>query len=260
VRIASLTASGTFGGVLAAETRSELLKAMRLPVFIIPTLVFPALFYVLFGIVLGGGAPGGITMPSYMLATYGTFGVVGAALFGMGVGVAAERGQGWLTLKSATPMPPLAYFGAKVLMSMILGLLIFALLSVLAVIMGGVRLPASSWGAMALVLTLGTVPFCALGCALGYMTGPNSAPAIANMIYLPMSLLSGLWIPLEFMPAVVRGIAPFMPPYHIARLALGSIGMETRVTFHVTALAACTVLFLGAAVLAYRRDDGRTWG
>lgn len=253
---------GSFAGVLVAETRSELLKAIRLPAFIVPTITFPAMFYALFGVMLNGGAlVAGVTMPAYLLASYGTFGVVGAALFGMGIGVASERGQGWLTLKRSTPMPPLAYFLAKAIMSMIVGALIAGLLALLGVTLGDVRLSAASWVLLFVTLTVGAIPFCAFGCALGYLSGPSSAPMLANLIYLPMSLASGLWIPLEFMPDVMRTIAPFMPPYHLARLALGPIrGDATAPVLHIAALAGFTALFLAAAVLAYRRDDGRTWG
>lgn len=257
-----LHASGTLPAVLLAETRSEILKALRVPAFLVPTLVFPAMFYVLFALVLNGGAVIGSTgMPAYMLATYGTFGVVGAALFGMGIGVAAERGQGWLTLKRATPMPPIAYFLAKAVMSMIVGALIMALLTVLAVSFGGVRMSAAAWIMLFVVLTAGAIPFCAFGCALGYASGPNSAPMLANLIYLPMSLLSGLWLPIEIMPGFLRAVAPFMPPYHLAQLALAPVRDSWQgAPLHVAALTGFTVLFLAAAVLAYRRDDGRTWG
>ncbi|MGH7505161.1 MAG: ABC transporter permease, partial [Longimicrobiales bacterium] len=44
-----LLAPGRFGTILLAESRSELLKAMRLPAFLVPMLVFPAMFYALFG-------------------------------------------------------------------------------------------------------------------------------------------------------------------------------------------------------------------
>jgi ABC-2 type transport system permease protein len=257
----AVLAPGRFPAILLAETRSELRKAIRVPAFVLPVVLFPAMFYALFGLMIGGAVPAtGLGMSSYLLASYGTFGVVGAALFGMGVGVAAERGQGWLTLKRATPMPPLAYFAAKVLMSMAFGAAIAVLLAILGVALGGVQLTAASWVVLGLVLTLGAIPFCALGCTLGYLTGPSSAPPIANLIYLPMSLASGLWIPIEFMPDFLQRIAPFLPPYHMARLALGAIGMPADVLVHVAALIAFTILFLGAAVLAYRRDDGRTWG
>jgi ABC-2 type transport system permease protein len=84
---------------------------------------------------------------------------------------------------------------------------------------------------------------------------------IANLIYLPLSLASGLWIPIEFMPSFIQRIAPFMPPYHVARLAVGAIGGDGGSTLtHIGALVIFTALFLAAAVFAYRRDDGRTWG
>jgi len=256
-----LLAPGRFATILITETRSELLKAIRLPAFVVPILVFPAMFYALFGLMLAGSTPvAGLTMPAYLLASYGTFGVVGAALFGMGVGVAAERGQGWLTLKRATPMPPLAYFLAKAVMSMGIGALIAGLLAVLGIAFGGVRLPLPTWVLLLTVLTLGAAPFCALGCALGYLSGPSSAPVIANLIYLPMALASGLWIPIEFLPGFLQQIAPLLPPYHLARLALGAIGGASNAWVHTAALAGFTALFLAIAVFAYRRDDDRTWG
>jgi ABC-2 type transport system permease protein len=255
-----ILATGRFTAVVLAETRAEVLKAVRLPAFILPVLLFPAMFYVLFGLVMGGSV-GPTAMPAYLLGSYGAFGVIGAALFGMGVSVAAERGQGWLTLKRATPMPPLAYFTAKVIMSILVGACIMLVLGGLAGVFGDVRLPVHSWVLLFGTLSLGAVPFCALGCVLGYSSGPTSAPAIANLIYLPMSFASGLWIPIQFLPELMQRIAPALPPYHLAALAHGVITGDTAgAGVHIVALAGFTTLFLGAAVFAYRRDDDRTWG
>src|SRR5688500_3022950 len=98
----------TMTRVYALEAKYELLKVARMPGFAIPSIAFPVMFYSLFGLVFGGRGLGGINMATYLVATYGAFGVIGAALFGFGVGVAVERGQGWLVLKRASPMPPLA--------------------------------------------------------------------------------------------------------------------------------------------------------
>jgi ABC-2 type transport system permease protein len=253
--------SGTFAAALAAETRGEVLKTVRMPVFIIPVLAFPAVFYGLFGILISTGPAQGGAMAAYLLASYGTFGVIGAALFGLGVGVATERGQGWLLLKRATPMPPLAYFAAKAIMSMLIGGSVIALLAAMATIWGGVRLPPISWVLLSVTLLAGAVPFCAMGCMIGFAAGPNSAPMVANLIYLPMSLASGLWLPIEALPDVMQRFAVVLPPYHLAQLALGIVrGVPVNVMLHATTLAAFTVVFLAAAVFGWRRDDGRTWG
>jgi ABC-2 type transport system permease protein len=56
-------------------------------------------------------------------------------------------------------------------------------------------------------LVAGSLPFSAMGLALGYFTGPNSAPSTINLIYLPMSFCSGLWVPFMFLPKMVQQIA-----------------------------------------------------
>lgn len=247
----------------ALEAKYELLKQLRMPAYAIPSVTFPVMFYLLFGVLFGGGRPAGsTTLATYLLATYGAFGVIGCALFGFGVGVAVERGQGWMTLKRATPMPPLAYFTAKLAMATIFGAVIVLLLSVVGVTMGGVRLPVDAWVRLVVTLTLGTIPFSAMGLALGYATGPNSAPAIVNLLYLPLSFASGLWIPIEALPAVVKSAAPWLPPYHLAQLALAAVGagQGAPAISHVLALAGFTLVGLAFASIGYRRDEDTTWG
>ena len=64
-----------------------------MPGYAVPSIAFPAMFYLLFGVMFGRGTVGGISMATYLIATYGAFGVIGASLFGFGVGVAVERGR-----------------------------------------------------------------------------------------------------------------------------------------------------------------------
>jgi ABC-2 type transport system permease protein len=248
--------------ILVMETRTEFVKLVRLPAFVIPSLALPLLFYVFFGLALGGQrSASGTSIATYMLATYGTFGVVGAALFGLGIGVATERGQGWLLVKRASPMPPFAYFAAKVAMAMLFASVVALLLFAAGAIFGHVRLAGAQWLTLFVSLVLGAVPFCAFGCAIGAIAGPNSAPATVNLVYLPMAFASGLWLPFEMLPPVVRAIGPAMPPFHLARLALHAIGSDSSSPLmHVAALTGFSVAFLGIAIAAFRRDEGKAYG
>jgi ABC-2 type transport system permease protein len=245
------------------EARTELLKVLRLPAFAIPTIAFPPLFYILFALSFGGrDAAPGTSMATYMIATYGAFGVMGAALFSFGIGVAMERGQGWMLAKRATPMPVSAYFAAKMAVSVVFGALIVAILFALGAGFGGVRLSAASWLGLAATLVVGALPFCAFGLFLGYLAGPNSAVPIVNLIYLPVSFASGLWIPVQFLPRFFRELAPWLPPYHYAQLVLKAIGADAGrpAAVHVGALVLFAAICLAGAALLYRRDEGRTWG
>lgn len=244
------------------EIKYEFLKALRLPAYSLPTLLFPVFFYLFFGVMFGAKQTGPVSMAAYLVATYGTFGVIGAALFGFGVSVAVERGQGWLEVKRTTPMPIAAYFVAKLAMAMIFSAIIVVLLFVMATTVGGVTMPALTMVKLFAVLVLGSITFCAFGLALGFLAGPNSAAPIVNLIYLPMAFLSGLWVPIVFLPKAIQETALWLPPYHFSQLALRTIGASRGepVALHVGAMVVATLLFGAIAYLGYRRDEGKLYG
>src|ERR1700689_1185560 len=245
------------------EAKYEFLKNLRLRMYTASVLSFPIIFYVLYGLVLYpqqslAGAP----VPAYLSATYGTIGVMGASLFGTAAGLASDRGLGWLQVKRASPMPPFAYFAAKIITSMIFSTIIVLALFALGITFGHVRMPVADFARVLGTLALGSLPFSAMGLALGYFTGPNSAPATINLIYLPLSFCSGLWVPYMFLPKVVRQIALALPPYHLSQLALGVVGAgrhESTAT-HWEVLLAFTLICFGVARIGFQRDKGKLYG
>lgn len=249
--------------IYSLEAKYEFLKLARLPGFVIPTLAFPLMFYLLFGVAMGGRAAGPVNLASYLLPTYGSFGVMGIALFGFGVGLAVERGQGWLLFKRATPMPPLAYFTSKLAMVLVFGMVQTAALFTLGATLGKVDLPAATWAALAGVLITGAIPFGAFGLAIGSWAGPNTAPAVVNVLYLPLAFASGMWIPIQALPGIFQTLAPWLPTYHFAQLALGVMSADQgRFSWLASAaiLAFFTVVSLLVARAGYRRDEGKTFG
>ncbi len=253
--------SQTFN-LLLKEIKYEFLKNLRLRMYSVSVVFFPVMFYILFGLVLGRQGASKIDTASYLMATYGTFGVMGAALFGTAAGLAAERGLGWLQVKRASPMPPSAYFAAKVIMSMIFSSEVVLLLMLLGVVFGGVHMSVVDAAKLLSVLVIGSLPFCAMGLALGYFVGPNSAPPTINMIYLPMSFCSGLWVPLMFLPKFMRQVAEFLPSYHLSQLALGIVGAGRggSTWVHWEVLIGFTLICLGIARIGFQRDEGKMYG
>ena len=249
--------------VYAKEAKYELLKNVRIPVYAISTIAFPVMFYVLFGIVLGRNNPAARDNATYMLATMGCFGVMAVALFGFGVSLAIERGQGWLQVKRASPMPVSAYFAAKLFAAVVFSTVIMLLLLALGFAFGGVHLAPATAAKLLGILVAGSLPFSAMGLAIGYFAKPNSAPAVVNLIYLPMSFCSGLWIPLFMLPHGLQQFARILPAYHMSQLALNTVGMGMNPSpgwGHVEALIAFTLICLGLAAWGYRRDEGKMYG
>jgi ABC-2 type transport system permease protein len=101
---------------------------------------------------------------------------------------------------------------------------------------------------------LGVLPFCALGMLVGTLIKGQGAPGMLNMIYLPMSFLSGLWIPITMLPKVLQQIAPVWPSYHLHQLGLAALGLQHgSVMEHFAALAGFAVLFFVIAARRLRR-------
>ncbi len=228
------------------EAKYEFLRVLRTPAFALPTLLFPPMFYLLFGLLLNRGSD---NAAHYLFATYSVFGVMAPGLFGFGVGVAIERERGWLALKRVAPMPPGAYLLAKMIMAMLFALIIYGVLALMAFGLGGVRLAPGQWLLLGAIATLGVMPFCALGLMIGSRANASGAPAMVNLIYLPMAFLSGLWMPLSMLPSFIGRIAPLWPAYHLSQLSLATIGHDdgSAIAPHLFALAGFTVICFAIA-------------
>jgi ABC-2 type transport system permease protein len=211
---------------------------------------------------MGPYSTGSVSLAKYLLATYGAFGVMGATLYAFGAGVAVERGMGWLEVKRASPMPPAAYLIAKGVVSLTFGALVVTLLFALGAIFGGVRMAAGQWLLMWSVLVAGAIPFGAIGLAIGSFAGPNSAPGIVNMVYLPLGFFGGLWMPMELLPKTMQHIAPWLPSYHFAQIALVVLHVPSQgsVMGHVEALAGFGLIFAGVAWIGQTRDREKIYG
>lgn len=239
-------------GAYLAEARSECLRYLRNPGFMLPIMLFPSMIYLLFGVLMAHS--GGHGVARYLLASYSVFGVMGPGLFGFGVSLAIERDGGLLSLKRALPMPPGAYLLGKMLMAMGAAVLVVALLLTMAIVLTPVALTVGQACALLLVGALGVLPFCALGMWVGTLIKGQGAPGVLQLVYLPMSFLSGLWFPLSALPKLLQQFAPVWPSYHLNVIAMDAIGIRHAVLWpHIGVLAGFAIGFLLLAARRLRR-------
>ena len=252
------------GRLLAAyggDIRFELVKMLRTPAFAVPTLLFPAMFYLLFGVLLGS-AKGNGDQALYSFAGLSVFGTMAPGLFGFGVSLAFEREYGLLIFKQALPMPPGAYLVARMATAIIFASIISLLLLMLAKFAGHVPFTFLQALQIYLIGVLGVLPFCAIGLCVGALVSGQAAPAIVNVIYLPMAFLSGLWVPLQFLPHFVQQLAPVFPAYHLTQLSLHTLDAESMGTFgsHIASLVGYTIVFFTIAMRRLASGGLRMFG
>jgi ABC-2 type transport system permease protein len=239
------------------ETKYEFLKLLRAKSFSLAVIGFPVMFYIIFGLANRHAQNGNVHVAKYILGGYACFGLVGAALFGIGVGLASERAAGWLELKRASPMPPMAYLFAKCITAVAFGIIIVSVLTTLAVTMGGVSLSASELIRMLGITIVGSIVFASMGLLLALVVPANAASGIINLIYLPMSFMSGLWVPIQFLPHWLQRIAPALPTYHLVQLMQNIFGDADAASMasHWSGLAGFTMLMLGTSWLIFNRSQ-----
>lgn len=242
--------------IFLTEARYEFIRLLRTRGFSLSVIGFPVVFYIFFGLIMNRGATiHGVSVAKYTLATYSVFGMVGAALFGIGVGLAGELSAGWLELKRASPMPPLAYLLAKCSSAMTFGVIIVCLLCALGMTAGHVSITGVEVAHLLALTVIGVIPFACLGMVVALVVPFNSAPGFTNMIYLPMSFCGGLWIPIMMLPKIMQKFAFVLPTYHLSQLTLGVFGYASAGTpqSHWFGLLGFSLVMLGVASIAFHR-------
>jgi ABC-2 type transport system permease protein len=258
-------AAGTvapLGRMLLRQTWGEMRMRWRIPAFSVTIVALPVLFFTFFGLpYVKQTTAGGINLGAYLLASFAAYSVGSVMVFGFGIGVATERALKVDVLMRATPLPPVIAILAKVLNAQVYALLSLVVLIAYGVVVGGIRQDAVVWIDMIARLLLGSVPFIALGFAIGYLSGPNVAPAAANLVYLPLAFASGLFLPVSQLPGFVQRVAPYLPAYHYGQLAWSAVGAASEsMTVAFAWLAGYTVVFFAIALRAYRREESRKFG
>ena len=244
--------------LFVSEARFEFLRLFRTRAFSLSVIGFPVMFYTLFGLLLNRGEHmGGISVARYLLGGYAVFGAVGAALFGVGVSLAADFAAGWLELKRASPLPPVAYLLAKCTTAIAFGVIIVTLLTGMGMEFGHLSISLTDYGKILGLTVIGAVPFACLGLVMALLVPANSAPGITNLIYLPMSFLGGLWLPVNALPRLLQKLAPVLPTFHVGQLMLHTLGYPAAgSTFgHASYLIGFTLLMLGFAALLFNRRE-----
>jgi ABC-2 type transport system permease protein len=240
------------------QTWYGLLALWRIPAFTISGLVLPVMFFAFFGLPSVGQRLAGVDAGAYLLASFGAYAVGSMMVFNFGIGVASDRAAKLDLLYRATPLPPLLYMGARLVVAVTFALLALLLLFGFGALAGGIRLEAAAWVQIIARLLLGAVPFAALGFAIGYAAGPNAAPGVANLIYLPLSFASGLFVPLAAMPELVQRVAPYLPTYHYGQLAWGAVGAPSEpLAVSALWLGGYAAVFLAIAARSYFAEERR---
>jgi ABC-2 type transport system permease protein len=237
--------------LVVVHARAMTRELVRYPAYVVPTLLFPTAFFLIFVV------PGPARFATLETAAFAGFAAIGVAFFQFGVGIAVERASPWEAYLRTLPVGVAQRLLARVLSAAVFSVAAAALVVAVGVAAADASLPAGRWLQLALVLLLGTIPFALLGIALGYWVPPKGAVPIANLLYLGLAYAGGLWIRPAALPAAVREVSPYLPTRALEDALAGVVtcrGLFLRPWIALLGFSAC---FATLAAWGYRRDEGR---
>jgi ABC-2 type transport system permease protein len=235
------------------HARAMTLELLRYPAFSVPTLAFPAVFFLFFV------ASRGDRNPTLLLASFAGFAFLAVSFFQFGVGIAAERETPWERYLRTLPVQARVRLAARLLSGTLFGLASAGLVALTALATTDAHLPAVRWAALALALVVGAVPFALLGIALGYWASPRGALPVANILYLVLAFAGGLWTTPARLPSTVASVSPLVPTRQFGEVLWGAARGRLWQPREWLLLLAWGAAFALLAAWGYARDEGRRY-
>jgi len=214
----------------------------------------PLLLFLLYAnLYRGQDAGDGLTVVAYLMVSMASFGCIGAAI-NTGARIAIERQVGWNRQLRLSALPGSSYLVAKAIVSMLVTLPALILVFLAGATVGGVQLSAGQWLATGLAVWLGLIPFAVLGLVIGFAGSVDTVQPISMITYLGLSILGGLWFPVEAFPDFLQQVAKLTPSYWLADLGRTVVAGQGVPTEAVLVLAGWTLVLGAVGVWAYRRS------
>jgi len=237
--------------------RIEALRTLRNRMYVLFTIGFPVVFYVVFSnIGVTDGSIAGTSGNAYSMVSMAAFGAISAAVF-IGGRISTERRIGWTRQLRMMAVPGRRYLGVKVLTVLLTAFPCLVLVFLAGALINGVQLSAWRWLAIMVLLLVGVLPFAALGVAIGYLVTGDSAQPLAAGVYMLLSLFGGLWFPADLMPVWMRDVAHTLPTYNFADLGWRVLADQPQSVSGIGILAYWGLLFTILALVLYRKDVAR---
>ncbi len=162
------------------------------------------------------------------------------------------REQGILKRMRGTPIPVPSYLGGLLGSAVVNAVLQVALIVAIGNLVYGVSWPQDPLS-LAVFTAVGVVTFAALGVAFSHAI-PNfdAAAAYANVVFLPLIFISGVFYSAESLPPVLEAVATALPLKHLIDGLYGAIVGGAGVADQLGALAVVGAWGIAGIVLAAR--------
>ncbi|MGK2954985.1 MAG: ABC transporter permease [Solirubrobacterales bacterium] len=187
----------------------------RNPASVFFTALLPVIFMLIFATIFGNDkieTLDNLPTTTYYVPAIVTLAVVSATMVSLAMNLTIAREAGLLKRGRGTPLPPWVFIAGRVGNAIVISVLMVVVITVLGRVLYDAPIPWDRLPALITTLFVGAASFCCLGIAMtAIIPSREAAPAITNLITLPLYFLSGIFIPENEIPESVLDFANHFP-------------------------------------------------
>src|SRR5699024_4471090 len=127
------------------------------------------------------------------------------------------------------------------------------LVSIAGVLVGGVSGPPSVWAASMLSMWASLVPLTVLGLVIGLLVKGEAVGGVNALALLVLTMVGGLWFPVQTMPATLQLVARATPSYWVGEFGRAPWLGTTADPVGLVVLLGWLVVALAVGAMGYRR-------
>jgi ABC-2 type transport system permease protein len=246
--------------LVVVQARFQLTSIARNRRAVVLSLVFPVVLLVMFNSVFVSGtdsvelAGAKVTAQAYFTGGMLAYAILLSGFSQLAIGLVSQRESGQLKRLRGTPVPAWTFIVATVVRAVVtVGLMALVLLAI-GRLAYSVAFSAEALGEILLYVVLGTATMCSLGIAATAIAADvDSASAALPLAAVLLSLISGIFVPVDQLPGWLEHIARFFPVYHLAAGLQTALGVAGDTALDAGNVAALCVWGLWGIVFAARR-------
>jgi len=150
-----------------------------------------------------------------MLISMTAFSSISFALFSLPISIKEDEKNNYLHILNNSPVKISEYYFARFIRLIITFIISIVAVFVVGHVIRGVNMTAREWIISAVLMLIGSITFLGMGLLLSLIKSEEKLSLLANILYLGLAMLGGLWWPTYLFPEWLQNISKVTPTYNL---------------------------------------------
>lgn len=131
-----------------------------------------------------------------------------------------DRNNNWYLFIKNSPVKMWQYYLGKMIRIMVNFAVAVIVVFAVGRFLKGITMSEKEWIVTGLLILMGSIFMLSAGFLLTLITSEEKLSAVANIAYIALGMIGGLWWPLSQFPLILQRIGEIMPTHHVRELAV----------------------------------------